>query len=106
MNTYRPRRSAQRWLEGAPEYVLACADNRGKTADRYEVLFAGSLWDPSMGRRIQCLGMSGAPTHPQGFSQWGECPASYRPTSRDKVRWLDLPEHIRAHVKARAERQY
>lgn len=102
MTAYRPRRSSQRWLQDAPEYVLACYDNGGKTADRYTVMFGGSLWYPEMGRKVFYLGMSGAPTHPQGFSQWGEMPADNRPSSREHVRWLDLPEHIRAHVIARA----
>ena len=56
------------------------------------------------------LGMSDAPTHPQGFSQWGELRAHeaaayrYREGKR-RIRWLDLPEHIREHVKARAEEE-
>jgi hypothetical protein len=98
---YRPRRASKRWQEGAPEYVLDCFDNKGKTTDRYTVLFGGSLWEPSMGRNVQYLGMSDAPTHPQGFSMWGECSANWRP-ARERVRWLDLPEHIRKHVIARA----
>lgn len=99
---YQPKRSSARWLEKAPEYVLACYDNKGKTCDRYTVYFGGSLWCPEMGRSIAYLGMSGAPTHPQGFSQWGEAPAFCRPASREKVSWLELPEHIRRHVVARA----
>ena len=56
---------------------------------------------------IQYLGMSDAPTHPQGFSQWGEMEAhkaaAYRYASgKERIRWLDLPEHIRKHVIARA----
>ena len=101
MSTYRPRRAGKRWQEDAPEYVLDCFDNKGKTADRYTVLFGGSLWSPEMGRNVSYLGMSDAPTHPQGVSMWGEIGASWRP-SHQKVRWLDLPEHIRNHVIARA----
>jgi hypothetical protein len=52
--------------------------------------------------------MSGSPTHPQGISLWGEFTAyqasDYRYRfKRHRIRWLDLPEHIRAHVIARAE---
>ncbi len=104
MRTYRPRRAAKRWLEDAPEYVLDCFDNKGQTIDRYTVLFGGTLFDPGLlkQRIVHYLGMSEAPTHPQGFSMWGECPASWRPAHR-RVRWLDLPEHIREHVISRAE---
>lgn len=103
MRSYAPRRATKRWLEGAPEYVLAVFDNKGKTADRYTVMFGGSLWAPDMGRNVFYLGMSDAPTHPQGFSMWGECPASWRP-HHEQIRWLDLPEHIRNHVIARAKK--
>ncbi|UUZ75484.1 hypothetical protein LP414_27600 [Polaromonas sp. P1(28)-13] len=99
---YQPKRSSARWLEQAPEYILACYDNKGKTCDRYTVYFGGSLYDPEMGRTVAYLGMSDAPTHPQGFSQWSDAPAYIRPHSSEKVRWLDLPEHIRSHVIARA----
>ena len=102
MAAYRPRRSSARWLEGAPEYVLACYDNKGETCDRYAVYFGGSQWSPDMGRTVFYLGMSDDPTGPQGFSMWSEVAAHCRPSSRERVRWLDLPEHIRAHVIRRA----
>jgi hypothetical protein len=59
------------------------------------------------GTYIPYLTMSGAPSHPQGISMWGELraweAADYRYRSkRFRIRWLDLPEHIRAHVIARA----
>lgn len=100
---YQPKRSRKQWTQDAPEYVLACYDNGGKTADRYTVLFGGTHWEPSMGRNVSYLGMSGAPTHPQGFSQWGEMPSNNRSACGKHVRWLDLPENIRKHVIARAE---
>lgn len=99
---YQPKRSRRQWIEQAPAYVLACYDNGGATADRYTVLFGAPLWDESMGRNVPYLGMSEAPTHPQGFSQWGEMPSHNRAACGRHVRWLDLPEHIRAHVIARA----
>jgi len=105
MKKYAPRRSSARWSEAAPEYVLACYDNGGKTADRYTVLFGGSLYDDSMGRNASYLGMSDAPTHPQGFSQWSEMPAANRDACGKHIRWLDLPEHIRNHVVARATQE-
>lgn len=99
---YRPRRSSKRWLEQAPEYILACYDNGGKTCDRYSVLFGGSLWEPSMGCRIFVLTMSAAPNHPQGVSMWSDMRASDRQDCDTHVKWLDLPENIREHVKLRA----
>lgn len=101
---YRPRRSSKRWTEDAPEYVLACYDNGGKSIDRYTVLFGGSLFDERLlaQRKVFCLAMSGAPTHPQGFSQWGEMKAYDRAACGKHIRWLDLPEHVRKHVIARA----
>lgn len=102
--SYRPRRAAKRWLEGAPEYVLDCFDNGGKTADRYTVYFGGSLLEPVLlkERKVFFLGMSLHPSHPQGISEWGEIGASFRP-SQHRVRWLDLPEHVRQHVMNRAK---
>lgn len=73
---YKPRRANKRWLEEAPEYVLDVFDNKGKSADRYTVLFGGSLFDPRMlrERKVHYLGMSDDPTHPWfGVSMWGEC---------------------------------
>ena len=99
---YQPKRSRAKFSEGAPAYVLACYDNDGKTCDRYTVLFGAPYWTPDMGRKVQFLGMSGTPTHPQGFSQWGELNAFDRSGCGKHVRWLDLPENIRAHVIARA----
>lgn len=108
---YTPRRFGARWSAEAPAYVLDVLDNKGKTADRYTVLFTGPLLITDgtyAGTHVPYLGMSGAPTHPQGFSQWGEMSAynasTYRYASgKDRIRWLDLPEHIRAHVIARAK---
>ena len=101
-HAYKPRRATRRWLEGAPEYVLDCFDNKGKTADRYTVLFGGSLLEPVLlkDRKVFYLGMSEKPSHPWGVSNFGECSASWRP-AHQRVRWLDLPEHIRQHVARR-----
>ncbi len=119
MAQYRPRRASNRWLQGAPEYVLSCHDNGGSTADRYTVYFGGSLAFDPQPDRVGCectgpgntpilyLGMSDSPTHPLGVSQWGECSAYDRAgfmLTREgrKTRWLDLPEDVRNHVIARA----
>lgn len=101
--TYRPRRASAKWLEGAPDYVLSCHDAGDRFTDRYTVFFGGELWSPEMSRRVAYLGLSEHPTHPAGgVSQWGEARADERDASGPKIRWLDLPEHIREHVIARA----
>lgn len=103
--TYRPRRATQRWMEDAPEYILSVHDNGGKTYDRFTVFFGGSLYEEKMGRNVLYLGLSENPSHPQGFSQWGEAPANSRDASGKKIRWLDLPENIRKHVICRATQE-
>lgn len=99
---YQPKRSRKQWLESAPEYILAVYDNGGKTADRYTVLFGGSLWEPNMGGNVACLNMSEYPTSPQGVSMWGEMPAWNRKALGKHIKWLDLPERVRQHVISRA----
>jgi hypothetical protein len=106
----KPRRAGLRWRENAPDYVLDCFDHPN-FCDRYAVFFVPV--DERIGTHepvILYLGMSDAPTHPQGFSQWGEIQPyqlrQYRfSNGRYRVRWLDLPEHIRAHVRMRWEQE-
>ena len=106
---YTPRRAGKRWLAGAPEYVLDVFDDP-RTIDRYTVLFGGSLLNGTRDGKqvwIDYLGMSGAPEHPQGFSQMGELSIGeaqdyrYR-NGHYRIKWMDLPEHIRRHVIGRA----
>jgi hypothetical protein len=109
--SYKPRRAGKRWMEDAPAYVLSVHDNKGQTADQYTVYFGGEFIlndgpdaGPGTGpgnTYIQYLAMSTDPTSPQGVSIWGEMWA-YERSSRQRIRWLDLPEHIRQHVIARA----
>ena len=120
-NKYTPRRAGKRWREGAPDYILDCFDDP-RTIDRYTVLLGGSLLNGTTdGTKvvvcsyaafnqpppwIDYIGMSGAPEDPQGFSQMGELSISemqnyrYR-NGHYRIKWLDLPEHIRQHVIAR-----
>ena len=108
MRKYTPRRAGKRWLEGAPEYVLDVLDDKD-AGERYTVMFCGSelISDGTRtGTYISFLGMSGAPTHPCGVSMFGELQpheaAAYRYRCKHhRIRWLDLPENIREHVKAR-----
>ncbi len=98
----KPKRAKWRHLQGAPEYVLKIYDNGGETADRYSVLLGGSCFDEGLWkahRRVHFLGLSENPNHPQGFSQFGECPPG---GWGDKlIAWADLPEKVRFHVVAR-----
>ena len=109
MRKYTPRRAGKRWLESAPEYILDVLDNKGLSCDRYTILLCGSelISDGTRaGTYISYLSMSEAPAHPQGISLTGELApheaAGYRYRSKHhRIRWLDLPENIREHVKAR-----
>lgn len=102
----KPKRATiKRWLVSAPEYVVACYDNGGKTADRYTVLIGGSLHDPILdsARAVAFLGMSETPFSPQGVSMWGEMPRGNGRVCGKKVAWLELPEHTRKHVISRCK---
>ena len=51
-------------------HPISCWDNGSKLADRYTVVFL----DTETNGKVQYLGISGAPFHPQGFCQHGEMP--------------------------------
>lgn len=110
MRNYTPRRASKaRWLQDAPDYILDCFDSKDG-GEQYTVVFTkefSSMTGEFKDTWVSFLGMSGAPTHPQGISMWGEMKAyemaAYRyRVGKQRVRWLDLPEHIRNHVIARA----
>ena len=107
---YQPRRSAARWLEGAPKPVLACYDSGpNKNADRYTVLYGAPLWesdtaeikrrypkrDPYM---IPARAMNSAPFHPLGICLCTEVPAWNRKAFGKKIRFSDLPSDCQAVV--------
>ena len=108
MRKYTPRRaSLKRWLEDAPEYILDVFDNKS-FRDHYTVLLCGSklISDGTRaGTYIPYLAISSASSHPRRISFTGELAPHeagafrYR-FSRYRIRWLDLPEHIREHVGA------
>jgi hypothetical protein len=117
VNHYTPRRAnLTRWLQDAPDYVLDVFDDP-RTCDRYTVMFTGRLLEyygeehTFANTYVQLLDMSGSPSYPQGVSMWGELKAyeaaAYRYSNHHRrIRWNDLPEHIKAHVRARAEEDY
>lgn len=94
---YQPKRSRAQWLVDAPPYILACYDNGGKTLDRYTILFGPPYWEE--GRNVPYLGLSEAG---QGFSQWGEMPASNRRACGKHIHWLDMSRETRDHIIRRA----
>lgn len=48
--------------------IKAIYDNKGKTYDRYSIVFKEKEGEYSV-----MLGLSNYPSHPQGFSQWSRC---------------------------------
>ena len=67
-------------------------DNGGKTIDRYTV-----LTEPyHFGKSCECLGLSDNPSHPQGFSQWGDCYEG--PQLGKEISFEELPKNVQDHV--------
>lgn len=109
---FRPRRgNRRRWLEQAPDSVVACYQTGGKSGPvGYLILFGPPVWSPTYARAnyqagvdprlVPCLELDDRPNHPQGVSLWGEARRG-RHLGR-KVPWLDLPQEIREHIEIRA----
>jgi hypothetical protein len=113
MRSYTPRRAGKRWLEGAPDYVLDCLDNKGKTCDRYTVIFGKQFMNvgPNGECWLSLLDMSSNPFHPQGVGMSSEYRAHeiaafrYR-SSHHRVKWSDLPELVQKCAIQWAESDY
>lgn len=97
-----PKRANARWLDGdCPREVLAIFDNRGKTFDRYTVMYVpapGQDW-------ISYLGASAHPFDPRGFGQHGELSEwdarAYRYDAArrgESARWSTLPADVKRAV--------
>lgn len=86
---YRPRRATAKWLEGAPEWVLAVYDN-SDYADRYTILLGGSMLDDALLRQREVYFISIG----KGIDYWGEHPANLRETLGKKIKWADLPLEV------------
>ena len=106
MKTYRPRRAAKRWLAGAPEYILDCFDHP-KFADRYTVLFGGSLVEG--GGTLASTWMHGLGTSADGHVSGSfelkayQC-SSYRYANRHRrITWESLPEQVKRMARSWAE---
>ncbi len=82
---------------------ISCWDNGDKYADRYTVVYLDEV-DPAT-RRVQFVGMSAAPFHPQGFGQHGEMPldaVAHKGRGgafAKRIGFADLPEDCRRLVR-------
>jgi hypothetical protein len=97
---YQPKRSTQRWLDGAPKALLAVYDNGGRSFDRYTALYGAPLWQPECRTMLPARFMSEHPQHPQGFGIFGEHPAHLRSALGRKVRFCDLPPDVRRCIES------
>jgi len=105
LNLYKPRRASKRWLECAPEWVLSIHDAGEKHPnDRYDVFLCGDHYAPAPYSEAwvsyYCVSESGAIYC--GEMNAADC-AAYRYRSK-RIRWIDLPLHVRACVMAREKR--
>ena len=88
-------------IKGQPIRVY---DNGGKTCDRYTVVFMNRAdwgFTPEYIRTTgcdfyPCLGMSGAPFHPQGFGQHSDCVLGKHLGKR--IPFVELPEDCQKAV--------
>lgn len=83
-------------------YLFRILDNGGETVDRYTVAFSDGSY----------LGLSDNPSHPMGFSQWGEGIDPAWMTERVEsgsdldLALGDLPDRIVKHIVARVNQGY
>lgn len=95
-----PRRARARWLEGAPDYIIDCIYT--KSYCEWVVLLKWPNHDPDYYQRrglIPILCVNDCPESPNmGVSMFDECHKDWRAKTKDRVRWLDIPEHVRKHI--------
>lgn len=103
---YTPRRANARWRQDAPAVVLDCFDHPD-TADRYTIYTTEWTYiktardDAGQDRYGAVLMYFVSGEDPRGISYWGHSPAhqvaAFRcANARRRVRWLDLPDAVRA----------
>jgi hypothetical protein len=97
MNKKDTARLASLLPNGVPKMVRVY-DNRGKTFDRFTVVYTG-VYGHKTGGQTWVLGMSESPYNPQGFGQHNEYPNRIdRPTYSHlgkKIKFQDLPADCR-----------
>ena len=102
-------RDAGAGFETCPGRVR-CYDAGPRYVDRWTVLFEDMPTDAGTPPRPygprQALALSDNPSHPQGVSQWCECPPPQtygKGATHRRVPFAALPERVRLHVLARLE---
>ena len=111
---FTPRQRKDKSVD-RPPYVLGCLDHPSYN-DRYTVYLGGEFLTATrndevrtrMNTNVAYLAMNGAPTHPLGFSQfgesaWFELDDYMREHRKFVISWDDLPEKVRKHVRDRCE---
>lgn len=104
MRTQKAKRATKRWLEGAPDYVLACFDHP-QFADRYTIVFGGTMQEHTHGKDwLHYLGTSES-GHVSGSGEFSVYEfATYRyANAKRKIKWRDLPLGVRLRVRYWAE---
>ena len=78
--------------------IKAVYDDGGKSIDRYTVYFSNPKdWGITQTGIYPCVGMNGAPFHPQGFCQHSE--GMLGPHNGKKIRFKDLPKDCQRAVR-------
>lgn len=98
------KRATKRWLEGAPDYVLACFYHPGY-ADPYLIVFGGKDWQEHTHGRdwLHNLSIGEGGVGGSGEFLTHEF-AAYRYSQKHrKVRWRDIPLGIRLRIRYWAE---
>lgn len=76
--------------------IFRVFDNGGETVDRYTVYLRSN---PEQG----ALGLSDNPSHPQGFSQWGDFDIDVVEKNNNEISFDKLPPNVQKHVIERFE---
>ena len=79
--------------------IKAVYDNGGKTFDRYTIYIDQVEATHNGHKMYACLGLSGNPTSPQGFSQWSYGMLGVH--NGKKITLADLPKNVREHAMRR-----
>lgn len=74
-------------------------DNGGKTADRYTVISSDDIKNKDVRGMVDMLGLSDNPTHPQGFSQFGQGQVGSH--LGKKIRFESLTPELKKHIMSR-----
>jgi hypothetical protein len=102
-DSYRPRTQSKRWRDAdCPDGVLAIYDNRGKTADRYTVIYKEVITAHDGTKWIGMRHMSENPTHPQGVGMFAEERVHDVAAMRYRMRactWSSLPDKVKDCVR-------